>query len=115
MDEQNPPEPAPGIVELVGCKQAAQPRSTFVFFGDPAQVEEALQSHFVQWGSASPDKEEIPMRSVLLLIASILAASLNTAAVAQEIDWQKVDDVFGRKAAVAVTCTAPASRAPICR
>jgi hypothetical protein len=40
------------------------------------------------------------MRSVLLLIASILAASLNTAAVAQEIDWQKVDDVFGRKAAV---------------
>jgi hypothetical protein len=59
-----------------------------------------LQSHFVQWGSASPDKEEIPMRSVLLLIASILAASLNTAAVAQEIDWQKVDDVFGRKAAV---------------
>jgi hypothetical protein len=35
-----------------------------------------------------------------LLIASILAASLNTAAVAQEIDWQKVDDVFGRKAAV---------------
>jgi len=42
MDEQNPPEPAPGIVELVGCKQAAQPRSTFVFFGDPAQVEEAF-------------------------------------------------------------------------
>jgi hypothetical protein len=40
------------------------------------------------------------MRSALLLIASILAASLNTAAVAQEIDWQKVDDVFGRKAAV---------------
>jgi Domain of Unknown Function (DUF1259) len=40
------------------------------------------------------------MRSVLLLIASILAASLNTAVVAQEIDWQKVDDVFGRKAAV---------------
>jgi len=41
MDEQNPPEPAPGIVEP-GRKQAAQPGSTFVFFGDPAQVEEAF-------------------------------------------------------------------------
>jgi hypothetical protein len=40
------------------------------------------------------------MRSVLWLIASLVAASLNTAAMAQEIDWQKVDDAFGRKAAV---------------
>jgi hypothetical protein len=41
------------------------------------------------------------MRSVLWLLAPILAASLNTAAVAQQIDWQKVDETFGRKAAVA--------------
>ena len=40
------------------------------------------------------------MRSVIWLMASILAASLNTAAMAQEIDWQKVDETFGRKAAV---------------
>jgi hypothetical protein len=33
-------------------------------------------------------------------VASILAASLATVANAQEIDWQKVDDAFGRKAAV---------------
>ena len=40
------------------------------------------------------------MRSVLLFMVSILAASLNTAAMAQQIDWQKVDETFGRKAAV---------------
>lgn len=40
------------------------------------------------------------MRNVLWLMTSILAAFVNTAAMAQEIDWQKVDDVFGRKAAV---------------
>jgi hypothetical protein len=40
------------------------------------------------------------MRNVLWLITSILAAFVNTAASAQEVDWQKVDDVFGRKAAV---------------
>ena len=33
-------------------------------------------------------------------VATILAASLATVANAQEIDWQKVDDAFGRKAAV---------------
>lgn len=33
-------------------------------------------------------------------VASILAASLATVANAQEIDWQKVDDAFGRKVAV---------------
>ena len=33
-------------------------------------------------------------------VASILAASLATVANAQEIDWQKVDDAFGRKPAV---------------
>jgi hypothetical protein len=40
------------------------------------------------------------MRKVYWLITSVVAAFLNTAAMAQEIDWQKVDDVFGRKAAV---------------
>lgn len=34
------------------------------------------------------------------LMASLLAASFATAATAQEIDWQKVDDAFGRKPAV---------------
>ncbi|MBR0825335.1 DUF1259 domain-containing protein [Bradyrhizobium manausense] len=40
------------------------------------------------------------MRNMVWLLASILAASLNAAAGAQDIDWQKVDEVFGRKAAV---------------
>ena len=36
----------------------------------------------------------------LWLVASILAASFTTIAAAQEIDWKKVDDTFGRKPAV---------------
>ena len=40
------------------------------------------------------------MRTKLASAASIFAASFVTAASAQEIDWQKVDDAFGRKAAV---------------
>jgi len=40
------------------------------------------------------------MRNMLWLMASILAVFLNTAASAQEADWQKVDETFGRKAAV---------------
>jgi len=36
----------------------------------------------------------------LWLVASILAASFTTVAAAQEIDWKKVDDTFGRKPAV---------------
>src|SRR6267154_1586941 len=40
------------------------------------------------------------MRIKLWLVASILAASFNTVATAQEIDWTKVDDAFGRKPAV---------------
>jgi Domain of Unknown Function (DUF1259) len=40
------------------------------------------------------------MRVMVWLVASLLAASFSTAAAAQEIDWQKVDDAFGRKAAV---------------
>src|SRR3954466_5615427 len=36
----------------------------------------------------------------LWLAASILAASFTTAANAQDIDWKKVDDTFGRKPAV---------------
>jgi hypothetical protein len=39
------------------------------------------------------------MRAVLWLVVAILA-SVNTAARSQEIDWQKVDDTFDRKAAV---------------
>src|SRR3954465_12461798 len=40
------------------------------------------------------------MRTKLAFAASIFAASFVTAASAQEINWQKVDDAFGRKAAV---------------
>jgi Domain of Unknown Function (DUF1259) len=40
------------------------------------------------------------MRNVTWLLASFIATSLSTATMAQEIDWQKVDDTFGRKAAV---------------
>src|SRR3954468_9614241 len=40
------------------------------------------------------------MRNKLWLIVWFIATSLNTAAMAQEIDWQKVDEAFGRKAAV---------------
>jgi hypothetical protein len=40
------------------------------------------------------------MRAATLLLVSILAALPNTAARSQEIDWQKVDETFGRKAVV---------------
>ena len=40
------------------------------------------------------------MRIILWLVVSIFAASFTTAATSQEIDWQKVDDAFGRKPAV---------------
>src|SRR4030081_1859668 len=40
------------------------------------------------------------MGSKLSLVASIIACSFTTVATAQEIDWQKVDDAFGRKPAV---------------
>src|SRR5450631_289108 len=40
------------------------------------------------------------MRIVLWLVVSIFAACFTTVATAQEIDWQKVDDAFGRKPAV---------------
>ena len=40
------------------------------------------------------------MRIILWLLASLLAASYATGATAQEIDWQKVDDAFGRKPAI---------------
>jgi hypothetical protein len=39
------------------------------------------------------------MRIILSLMASIFAACFSTAATSQEIDWQKVDDAFGRKPA----------------
>jgi hypothetical protein len=40
------------------------------------------------------------MRKMFWLAVSIVAASFASGANAQEIDWQKVDDAFGRKAAV---------------
>src|SRR6478609_1547534 len=40
------------------------------------------------------------MRIKPWLVASLLAASFTTVATAQEIDWTKVDDTFGRKPAV---------------
>jgi len=40
------------------------------------------------------------MRKTLLAMTSLLAALPFSAAMAQEIDWQKIDDVLGRKAAV---------------
>jgi hypothetical protein len=40
------------------------------------------------------------MRVMPWPMALLLVASFTTAAVSQEIDWQKVDDAFGRKAAV---------------
>jgi hypothetical protein len=40
------------------------------------------------------------MRIILSLVVSIFAASFSTVATSQEIDWQKVDDAFGRKPAV---------------
>ena len=40
------------------------------------------------------------MRNLLWLMAAFMATSLNTAAMSQQIDWQKVDDTLGRKAAV---------------
>jgi|ERR1700732_1793248 hypothetical protein len=40
------------------------------------------------------------MRSMLWLLAALLAASFTSVATAQEVDWQKVDGALGRKAAV---------------
>src|SRR5216110_4080429 len=40
------------------------------------------------------------MKIRLWLVASGFASSISAGASAQEIDWQKVDDAFGRKAAV---------------
>src|SRR5713226_8895258 len=48
----------------------------------------------------SPIEEDVIMRVMLWLLVSIFAASLTAGATAQEIDWQKVDDAFGRKPAV---------------
>jgi len=40
------------------------------------------------------------MRKMLWIMASIFAVSFTAGANAQEVDWQKVDDAFGRKPAV---------------
>jgi Domain of Unknown Function (DUF1259) len=40
------------------------------------------------------------MRPALMFVVSVLVAFLSTAARSQEIDWQKVDETLGRKAAV---------------
>jgi hypothetical protein len=42
----------------------------------------------------------IMTRNMLWLVASLFTASFASGATAQEIDWQKVDDAFGRKPAV---------------
>src|ERR1700726_4815231 len=49
----------------------------------------------------SPYNEEDVMRVFsTFLLGAALAASATAAAYAQDIDWQKVDEAFGRKAAV---------------
>src|SRR6478672_4690909 len=40
------------------------------------------------------------MRVSISLMASIFSAAFSTVALSQEIDWQKVDDAFGRKPVV---------------
>jgi hypothetical protein len=46
------------------------------------------------------NKEDVMRVFSTFLLGAALAASATTAAFAQDIDWQKVDDAFGRKAAV---------------
>jgi hypothetical protein len=41
------------------------------------------------------------MRNMLSLLSAILVTCFATSVISQEIDWQKVDDAFGRKPAVA--------------
>src|SRR5258708_5147830 len=48
----------------------------------------------------NPIEEDVIMRVMLWLLVSIFAAPFAAGANAQEIDWQKVDDAFGRKPAV---------------
>jgi hypothetical protein len=45
-----------------------------------------------------PIKEDLKMRIIQWLLASLFAASFGTVATAQEIDWQKVDDDVWQKA-----------------
>jgi hypothetical protein len=49
--------------------------------------------------AAWPNKEK-PMRLVLPMIFAVALAGAASAASAQEVDWQRVDAAFGRKAAV---------------
>src|ERR1700726_2903533 len=46
------------------------------------------------------NKEDVMRVFSTFLLGAALAASTTAAAYAQDIDWQKVDDAFGRKAAV---------------
>src|SRR5215216_1693926 len=48
----------------------------------------------------SPQRKERVMRAILALLFGGAVATFAAAASAQEIDWQKVDDAFGRKAMV---------------
>src|SRR5215216_3815282 len=48
----------------------------------------------------SPQRKERVMRAILALLFGAAVATFAAAASAQEIDWQKVDDAFGRKATV---------------
>jgi hypothetical protein len=47
----------------------------------------------------SPYKEDVTMRTMLCMLTAMLVAGAG-AAQAQEVDWKKVDDTFGRTAAV---------------
>src|SRR5258708_36004205 len=45
-------------------------------------------------------RRNIEMRNMIWLMASFSATLFAAGAAAQEIDWQNVDDAFGRKAAI---------------
>jgi hypothetical protein len=51
-------------------------------------------------GAHDPAKENLSMRKMIWMMVTIFAASFAAGASAQEIDWQKVEDAFGRKPAV---------------
>ena len=56
--------------------------------------------------------KEAVMRVLPTVLLGLGFIALASAACAEEINWQKVDDVFGRKAAGPVTSIGTASRVP---
>ena len=87
--------------------------SSVIYFGSTQQISEgfaiALRAMGFEAGILSSDiaqsdttsnPEDSWMGFKLWLVASIFAASFTTVATAQDIDWKKVDDTFGRKPAV---------------